>query len=101
MDLRAAAAVSLSRDDLRYRVSDPSRSPLIDIGDEDSGGSLIGEDIGQTSGRLFLADGCCGENSTVNLPLVMVDPIRVKDTRWIAKLYETLLLLYVKALARV
>lgn len=45
MDLRAAAAVSLSREDLQYRVGDPSRSSLIDIGDEDSGGSLIGEDI--------------------------------------------------------
>lgn len=45
MDLRAAAAVSLSRDDLQYLVGDPSRSSLIDIGDEDIGGSLIGEDI--------------------------------------------------------
>jgi hypothetical protein len=54
MDLRAAAAVSLSRDDLRYRVGDPSRSPLIDLGDEDNGGSLIGEDIGQTRKTEFL-----------------------------------------------
>lgn len=46
MDLRAAAVVSLSRDELRYRVSDPSRSRLIDLGDEDMGRSLIGEDIG-------------------------------------------------------
>lgn len=53
MDLRAAAAVSLSRDDLRYSVGDPSRSALIDLGDEDVGGSLIGEDIGQTR-KLFL-----------------------------------------------
>ena len=47
MDLRAAAAVSLSTDDLRYRTGDPSRSPLIGLGDEDIGGSLTGEDIGQ------------------------------------------------------
>jgi hypothetical protein len=58
MDLRAAAAVSLSTDDLRYRVGDPSRSPLIDLGDEDIGGSLIGEDIGQTNTRLSLVDEC-------------------------------------------
>jgi hypothetical protein len=59
MDLRAAAAVSLSRDDLRYRVGDPSRSWLIDLGDEDIGGSLIGEDIGQTNrGGLSLVDEC-------------------------------------------
>jgi len=57
MDRRAAAAVSLSRDDLRYRVGDPSRSPLIDLGDEDTGGSLlIGEDIGEMNGMLFLMD---------------------------------------------
>lgn len=56
MDLRAAAAVSLSRDDLRYRVGDSSRSPLIDLGDEDIGGSLIEEDIGQT--RLLLLREC-------------------------------------------
>ena len=56
MDLRAAAAVSLSRDDLRYRVGDSSRSPLIDLGDEDIGGSLIEEDIGQT--RVLLLCEC-------------------------------------------
>ena len=55
MDLRVAAAVSLSRDDLRYSVGDPSRSRLIDLGDEDVGGSLIGEDIGKSNMRLFLA----------------------------------------------
>jgi hypothetical protein len=58
MDLRAAAAVSLSRDDLRYRIGDPSRSPLIDLGDEDIGGSLFGEDIGQTKRILFLLREC-------------------------------------------
>ena len=58
MDLRAAAAVSLSSDGLRYRVGDPSRSPLIDIGDEDIGGSLIGEDIEQTGRGPFLLRKC-------------------------------------------
>ena len=62
MDLRVAAPVSLSRDDLRYNVGDPSRSRLIDLGDD---GSLIGEDIGKSNTRLFLMDGCyekSGEN---------------------------------------
>lgn len=55
MDLRAAAAASLSMDDLRYRIGEPSRSPLIDLGDEDIGGSLFGEDIGTNEEESFFS----------------------------------------------
>lgn len=75
MDLRAAAAVSLSRDGLRYRVGDPSGSRLIDLGDEDAGGSLVWEYIGQTNKRQFLVDECYArirESRTQIAPPVMV-----------------------------
>jgi hypothetical protein len=79
MDLRAAAAVSLSSDDLQYRVGDPSRSSLIDIGDEDIGRSLIGEDIEAVS--------VTAKTGPQVALLVAVDQIRVKPSR-ITKLKE-------------
>lgn len=65
MDLRAVAVVSLSRDDLQYGDGDPSRSRLMDLGDEQIGVSLVGEDIGKTRMRQFLLCEWAEETGTV------------------------------------
>jgi hypothetical protein len=39
-DLRAVTSESLSRDELRYRVGEPSQSPWMDLGEEEMGSLL-------------------------------------------------------------
>lgn len=71
MDLRAVAVVSLSRDDLQYCDGDPSRSRLMDLGDEHIGVSLVGEDIGQTKVGQFSFMRMYGGNWTCKLKLLI------------------------------
>jgi hypothetical protein len=53
-DLRAVAAVSLSRDERWYRVGEPSLSRPIVFGDEEIGRSLGGEDIVRRGKKCYL-----------------------------------------------